>query len=114
MIDCTEWSNASISPLRSSGAAGCMGMHSEYLPLRHADPVARRSNRSADRPDLLGVPSAALAVAGVVSVGLVASVLAARYTGAADALAGGLTDAGPGRARGRSRSCGSSTTSRPR
>ena len=36
-----------------------------------------------------------MVVAGVVAVGLVASVLAARYTGAADAMAGGLTDAGP-------------------
>jgi putative copper resistance protein D len=34
-------------------------------------------------------------VAGVVTIGLVASVLAARYTGAADPLPGGLTDAGP-------------------
>ncbi len=31
----------------------------------------------------------------MVAVGLVASVVAARYTGAADAMAGGLTDAGP-------------------
>ncbi len=36
-----------------------------------------------------------MVVAGVVTVGLVASVVAARYTGAADAMAGGLTDAGP-------------------
>ena len=42
-----------------------------------------------------GMPSAAMVVAGVVTVGLVASVVAARYTGAADAMAGGLTDAGP-------------------
>ena len=42
-----------------------------------------------------GRPSASLVVAGVVTIGLVASVLAARYTGAADPLPGGLTDAGP-------------------
>ena len=36
-----------------------------------------------------------MVLAGVVTVGLVASVVAARYTGAADAMAGGLTDAGP-------------------
>lgn len=40
-------------------------------------------------------PSASLVVAGVVTIGLVASVLAAHYTGAADPLPGGLTDAGP-------------------
>ena len=40
-------------------------------------------------------PGASAVVVGVVAVGLVASVLAARYTGAADALPGGLTDAGP-------------------
>lgn len=40
-------------------------------------------------------PSASLVVAGVVTIGLVASVLAARYTGAVDPLPGGLTDAGP-------------------
>ena len=45
--------------------------------------------------DSSGRPAAVLVVAGVVAVGLVASVVAARYTGAADALPGGLSDAGP-------------------
>ncbi|GAA2747385.1 cytochrome c oxidase assembly protein [Terrabacter aerolatus] len=38
---------------------------------------------------------ASAVVAGVVAVGLVSSVLAARFSGAAEALPGGLTDAGP-------------------
>lgn len=46
-------------------------------------------------PDASGGVGAAVVVAGVVTVGLVASVLAARYTGAAEALPGGLSDAGP-------------------
>src|SRR6476469_2380428 len=46
-------------------------------------------------PDPSRRSGAPLVVAGVVTVGLVASVLAARYTGAADPLPGGLTDAGP-------------------
>src|SRR6478752_7455648 len=46
-------------------------------------------------PDPSRRSGAPLVVAGVVTVALVASVLAARYTGAADPLPGGLTDAGP-------------------
>ncbi|GAA2483595.1 cytochrome c oxidase assembly protein [Terrabacter carboxydivorans] len=46
-------------------------------------------------PDASGGVAAAVVVAGVVTVGLVASVVAARYTGAAEALPGGLSDAGP-------------------
>src|SRR3954454_18369098 len=42
-----------------------------------------------------GWGAGAAAVAGVVVVGLLASVVAARYTGAAASLPGGLTDAGP-------------------
>src|SRR5690348_3893973 len=38
---------------------------------------------------------ASTVVAGVVAAGLVATLLAARYTGAADSPPGGITDAGP-------------------
>src|SRR6476661_10900271 len=60
-------------------------------------PTLSREGRTGPRTGSTssGVPGAALVVAGVVTVGLVASVVAARYTGAADAMAGGLTDAGP-------------------
>ena len=60
-------------------------------------PTLQRDGLAGPRtgPAAPGAGGAAAILAGVVVVGLLASVVAARYTGAADPLPGGLTDAGP-------------------
>lgn len=60
-------------------------------------PTLQRDGLAGPRtgPRLLALWGAAWVVPAVVAVGLVASVAAARYTGAADPLPGGLSDAGP-------------------
>ena len=60
-------------------------------------PTLQRAGLAGPRTAPAAHPSreAAVVIAGVVAVGLVASVVAALYTGAADPLPGGLTDAGP-------------------
>ena len=106
-MDWTTWSKASSKPLRSSGAAGCMGMPPDYLPLSHVV-RARPVTSPLSGPWVPGPWRSSC------SPGCVASVLAAVLSGAVAPPPGGLTRRGPGRALGAAARPSRAATSRRR